>query len=46
MHSEDSFSGHELSDRAAMRRSFLDFDVMNCEPWLAKPSLESQTTKK
>jgi len=23
--------GHELDDRAAMRQSFLDFDVMNCE---------------
>lgn len=23
--------GHELEDRAAMRQSFLDFDVLNCE---------------
>lgn len=27
--------GHELDDRAAMRQSFLDFDVMNCDPRLS-----------
>lgn len=27
--------GYELEDRAAMRQSFLDFDVMNCDPRLS-----------